>query len=607
MFHRLSVHRVQVGIVVLALSGGLLFPRASRAETPSSQRVAAEADRLLERALRKAGQQPAPLADDADFLRRVTLDLAGRIPTPREIMLFGLDPSPEKRSRVIDRLLQSDGYARNWAGYWRDVVMMRATDQRARFGQQAFENWLADQFRQNRPWDEIVTDLLTATGDVREKGETVFIFAHNGDAKELAAETSRIFLGIQIQCANCHDHPTDIWKRQQFHELAAFFPRVAVRPVRDPQRNRIRSWEVVSADYGRRGLFDLGGLLLRFDRNKDNKISRSEVKGTPLEERFDRLRRFADRNRDGALSRSELERIGQAMRRRQRPVEYYMPDLNDPSSRGKRMEPVFFVGTQKVESGLKDADRRRELARLVTSPENKWFARAFVNRIWAELLGEGFYSPVDDLGPQRTARYPEVLDLLADGFTRSGYDVRWLFRTITNTRAYQRQIRHQRASEAAPPFAAAKPARLRSDQLYNSLTQVLGVSRIRSVSLGRRPGYRRGGGERFAFASLFGFDPSTPQDDLLGTVPQSLFFMNSTDLNNLIRGTGNTRLARILRDNPQNDDALSEVYLLVLGREPSQKERDICNRYLARVKNRTEAFEDILWSLLNSSEFQTKR
>jgi len=581
---------------------------------PSETKIAAEVDRLLDAAVMSSGGKLAPRTGDSDFLRRVSLDLAGRIPAPRDLTLFGLEPGADKRSNVIDRLLDSDAFARNWARYWRDVVMTRATDQRARIAQRAFESWLVEQFQKNRRWDGIVSDLITATGDVRENGEVALIFAHAGDAKEVAAETSRIFLGIQIQCANCHDHPTDVWKREQFHALAAYFPRVAVRPVFEEMR--IRSWEVVTAEYGRRGGFDPITLLRRYDKNKDGKLTAEEVKGTPFERGFRFMLRQYDRNRDDALSKAEIEqgpRFGFGKRRRPAGVEYFMPDLKDPSSRGRRMDPAFFVGTVKSEAGLKDLDRRKELAKLLTAKDNKWFSRAYVNRVWAEMLGEGFSMPIDDLGPTRKARFGNVLDVLANGFTASGYDMKWLFRTIANTRAYQRQIRAKDASDTAPPFASASPTRLRADQIYDSLTQALGGNDFRGNRFGRKRRFGGGGmrygrfNERFLFTQLFSFDPSTPQADIVGTVPQALYLMNSPRINSLIRGTGRTRLGNILRENADDAKALSEVYLLVLSREPSAKERKICGDYIQKVGSRTEAFEDILWSLVNSSEFLTKR
>jgi len=608
-----------IAAAVTVFCGIATASTTSAAETDNNdpQVVAAKIDKLLNKAIKKAGATPAPLASDEDFLRRVCLDLVGLAPSARQVTEFRSRPNSDKRSQVIDRLIDSEQFARNWARYWRDVVMSRATDQRARLAQRAFESWLAEQFQQNRSWDAVVTDLITATGDVRETGEAALIFAHNGDAKEIAAEVSRIFLGIQIQCANCHDHPTDVWKRKQFHELAAYFPRMRVRPVRDPERNRIRSWEVVSAEYGRRRGFlpDPSRFLRDYDKNKDGKVTKADVKGTRLERVLPFLLRRIDRNRDEAISKEEMERAHRSamrMRRRRGGVEYYMPDLENPSSRGTRVAPAFFVGSVKSEFGMKDLERRGELAKLLTAKDNKWFARAFVNRIWGEMLGEGFYMPIDDLGPQRYARFENVLNELADRFTANGYDVKWLFRVIANTDAYQRQIRAKDASDTSPPFASATPTRLRGDQIYNALTQSLGVRSLSGSRFGRRRrfgggGYRRFGGDRFLVTRLFNFDPSTPQADIVGTVPQALYLMNSPSLNNLIRGTGRTRLAGILRDNPKDEDALKEVYLMVHSREPSEKEVKICTEYIAKVGRRSEAFEDILWSLLNSSEFLTKR
>ncbi len=140
------------------------------------------------------------------------------------------------------------------------------------------------------------------------------------------------------------------------------------------------------------------------------------------------------------------------------------------------MEPVFFVNGKRPSAGLSDEGRRHALARYITAANDPWFSRAFVNRIWAEMLGEGFYMPIDDMGPQRKARMPEVLDLLADAFVANKYDMQWLFRTIARTETYQREIRAKNPSVESPPvFAASAPKRLRADQLFNAITKVLGI------------------------------------------------------------------------------------------------------------------------------------
>lgn len=600
----------------VALYAGV--PEAGR----DAPQAAVLVDQLIERELSQRGVTPAPLTRDEDFLRRIYLDLAGTIPTSHEVTVFALDPNPHKREAVIERLLQSDEFARNWAAYLREVVLSRATEMRSRFAQTAFEDWLAEQLRQNRGWQQITTDILTATGNVEENGAAAMIFAQTGQPAELAGEVSRVFLGIQIQCANCHDHPYDAWKREQFHELAAYFPRIQVR---QELQSRPPVFTVASADFleqqdRMRNRFNPEQTFRLLDRNRDGKLTKDETANVgPFAGRFEQLLQLADKDRDGALTQEEFASSREPMIERpgRGSAEYYMPDLHDPASKGTLIEPKFFVDNSSLETGARDLDRRRALAAAITDKANPWFARAFVNRIWTELLGEGFYNPVDDIGPQRTCDYPEVLDALCTEFVAHDYDIQWLFRTITLTHAYQRAIGQRQPGDASPAFAAAVPTRLRSDQVYSAVQKVLGVEGLGSREMMR--GMAAGNGNqallrlnaqdpgRVAFFQLFNFDPSAPQADILGTVPQALFMMNSPLIQNYIAARSTTVLGQILQRYPDDADALSELYLRVLSREPTAEETTICNEYLLASGNRQSAYEDILWSLLNSSEFLTKR
>ncbi|MFH1301913.1 MAG: DUF1549 domain-containing protein [Planctomycetota bacterium] len=571
--------------------------------------LAEKVDQLIEAELKKSKVEPAKLANDEDFLRRVTFDLAGRKPSSSEVILFGLDSNPDKRKTVINELLKSEDYAVNWSRYWRDVIYLRATDMRARINEREFEEWMTTQLSENKSWDQIATDLLTATGDVRENGNTALIFAHEGDPAELAAETSRIFLGIQIQCANCHDHPTDKWKRNSFHELAAFFPRVRVRPVRDAMP---RTFEVVSMDQGNqmeqrmRMLQDPTMIFKTFDRNRDGKLTEQEVKSTRFGRNFEQLVARADKNGDKALTAEEIKSIPVPDEARRFMTEYHMPDLKDPTSAGTVVHPVLFVGT-KAPEGMKDLERRETLSKFLTAKSNPWFARAIVNRLWAEMLGEGFYMPIDDIGPERSAVYPEVLEALADGFTANGYDLKWLCRTIANTRAYQRVMQTKIEGQPHIPFAAQSPTRLRGDQIFTAITQVFGVDDLQANRGGGDQRFLGNRSARGQFSSLFTFDPSTAQDEITGDVPQALFMMNSSAINGMLGTNRNTKLAQIAKEFPKNEDAIPELYLLTLSREPSKSEMKICQEYIQSTDNRNEALEDLMWGLLNSSEFITKR
>jgi len=497
----------------------------------------------------KSAKQAAPRTDDETFLRRVSLDLVGDSPSPEEITAFALDASSDKRAKAVERLLADRRFGENWARYWRDVIMYRRTDERAQIVSPTLVEYLTKQFNRNTPWSEIARAFITAKGDVREAGETALIMAQMGQAPEIAAETARIFMGMQIQCAQCHDHPTDRWKRKQFHELAAFFPRIAIRPV--PTADK-RSFEVVSRD---------GPPLLRQGPGKD---------------------------------------------RPNRAPEHYMPDLKDPSAKGTRMQPVLFVTGQKLDEGKSDAARREALAEWLSAKKNPWFAKAFVNRIWAEMVGEGFYEPVDDLGPDRACSAPKTLDILATAFATREYDVKWLYRTIATTEAYQRESRSRREPGEAGPFSANCPQPLRADQLYNALTSALGIQEPNILP-------SRGGnanpmallrGPRGEFNRTFGFDPSERRDEVASSIPQALVMMNSPVVNRALNArNAQSVLGQVLAQTKDDEAVATELYLRCLAREPKPQELKTCLTHVRESGNRAAAFEDILWALVNSTEF----
>ncbi|HEY4259590.1 MAG TPA: DUF1549 domain-containing protein, partial [Schlesneria sp.] len=528
---------------------------SSSSSAPSdSKTVAAEVDRLILTDLRRSGAKPVDRCNDADFLRRATLDITGQLPSPRDVTIFSLDPDADKRQVLIEQLLRSPEYGKNWARYWRDVIYMPATDVRARIAQADFEKWMALRLDSGVGWDRIVTSMLTATGDVREHPETALLIAQGGQSEEIAAEACRIFLGIQMQCANCHDHPSDIWKRDQFHQLAAYFPRIAVRQTQQPLAFEIAS---VNSDRGR-GEFmrENPEQFVRFnDRNGDSKITKEEMRarasmmpggGIPAQ-LVNRIFEQGDSNKDDALTAEEIKSMPVPNQARRGSTEHYMPDLNDPASKGKLIQPKFFVDESSPGQGLSDEGRRAAVAKSFTSRKNPWFARAIVNRIWAEFLGEGFYMPIDDMGPTRTARFPGAIDALAKGFVSNDHDVRWLVRTIAMTQTYQRKVAAKPIAEDALPFAAVTPTRLRADLVFNSLFQILGIDENSMEGRGAMGGpraYQRG--PRFQFDFLFGVDPSIPKDDITGNVPQSLYLMNSNTLRAALTANNNTRLGKML-------------------------------------------------------------
>jgi hypothetical protein len=502
---------------------------------PDERGVAACVDAALLQAL-GPDAAPPPLADDATFLRRASFDLTGQLPTPAEVDAFVADRDPNKRARLIDRLLAGEAYAVNWGRYWRDVLTYHTPASGNYLRWQLFDRWLVDQVRRNRPWDDLVGALVTADGVNDECAPVNYLTCHFGNPVEIAATTSRVFLGVQLQCAQCHDAKAESWKREQFHELVAFFGRA------------------------------------RLIQHKD-----VDGRGTP----------YAIEGRpDG---------------------QYSMTAKKDPS-RLIPMTPRFLTG-ESVSPDAPDAERRRALVHFMTSPNNPYFARAYVNRMWTCLMGWGFYPSLADLGSDAAPQYPEVLDYLAREWVASGYDMRWLFRTLARTQAYQRHLQPRPHSEATVPVAVC-PSRLRPEQIFEAMVRALGFDEhdktIPAPAPSSAPAVARHTGLREMVYQAFKADPSLPADEVEGNIPQTLLMMNSVLVNTYTAAKGKTFLAQALAKGKSDDEIIRALYERTLARQPRAEEMETCRRYLKKVGNRQEALEDVFWSLVNSTEFLTK-
>lgn len=530
-----------------------LSPPAA-AEAPAA--AAAKVDEILRQEVPAVAPTATAVVSDELYLRRVHLDIVGRLPSPDEIAAFVLDPVADKRARLVEKLLADERYGANWGRYWRDVIMYRRTETQAPFAYtQPLLTYLQTELNANSPWSKLATDMITASGDAVENGACGLIVAQQGMPEDVTSEVSRIFLGVQISCAQCHDHPTDRWKREQFHQMAAFFPRISSRIIFMQEERKFAVTVSVN----------------------DNPFMRGRGM-------FNNMRRFGT-------------------------PEHFMSDLKNPQARGTLMEPVLFATGEKLRLGTRDADRRGALAQWITAKDNPFFAKAFVNRMWSELVGEGFYEPVDDIGPDRQASAPQTLEYLAGQFAASDYDAKWLFQTILATQAYQMPSASRRGPED-PPFQASVSQRLRADVIYDNVLAAVGV---RDQPFPGGPGMAGGGmgrfrgGGRAVFANVFGYDPSERREEIQTSIPQALALMNSPNVNGAIRASGfgfaQSTLSRLVRDMSDNQELVSELYLRTLARQPSQEEVTTCLAHVKQAASRGEAFEDIQWSLINSTEF----
>ena len=470
-----------------------------------------------------------PIPDD-QFIRRVYLDVIGQLPSPADIREFMAEPSPTKRGKLVDRLLALPQFGENWGRYWHDAISYRNTAGRNREIPFEFQPWISEQFNKNIGWDKIVTAIIAANGKSADAPQGLLLAAHEMMPAEMAGETARLFMGLQISCAQCHDHPNDHWKRTQFHELAAFFGKVVVR------------------------------------RNVADMFRSAEIQE----------RRFGG--------------------------EYRMPNLENPSDPGTTTMPIFLTG-QSAPSRAGDIERRTALAEMVTTPKNPLFAKAFVNRVWASFVGSPFTDAVDDIGEQHQPSLPKTFDALAKSFASSKYDVKRLMKTIVLSDAYQRQY-EAAGEESSPKSSAAAPIRLASTQIFDALTWAVGdLGPPRNRLLGG-PRAQRFQGVSQMVETVFGFDPSSDAGEIEGSIPQALLLMNNPQIHGRINANrSETILAKVLKSHPSNDDAIRALYLRVLARTPTEAELGRCRSFLSEVSNRGEAFEDILWALVNTVEF----
>lgn len=460
-------------------------------------------DEQLERYVSRATIQPfAPLIDDERFARRAYLDLTGRPPNREQLHQFLNARAKDKRSQLIDQLLETDRFARKQARYWRSVVFSQSNANKNSVNPQAFEDWLYEEFKSGTGWDRIVGEMVSATptrkknakpqdnGWHQDHGPNNFVLANERKPELIAASTARIFMGISIECAECHDHPFDNWKREQFHEMAAFFA----------------------------------------------------------------------------------------------PGKYYMTDQYDPTEKSV-VEAKFLLG-EKPPTHLKPDQRRvAGAAYLIYNPDNYWFARAYVNRVWNELIGDGFYS-VDSLGQDKEVVHQLVVNRLSAEFRSAEFQPKWLYRIIMNSRAYQREIRTLR--EEADLFTAVRPVRLRPYEVADSVQQIVGDN---------------AGLER-AIQNTFDQNPSIPQRDLEGEVQQALLLMNNGTLNGKL---ANSALKKRMLAHNDDQELIREAFLGVLARQPTELELVDYKLLIQQSDNRDQAAMDILWVLINSAEFLTKR
>lgn len=505
--------------------------RTARARATDDAALARVIDQTFEAAWKKANIRPAPDADDAEYLRRVYLDLVGKIPTAAEARDFLDDPAPtaEKRRALVERLLDSSAYLTRATETYRAMLLPEAeTEGQVGALTGTFDAWLRKRVAENAGYDTIVRDVLTVRlgGKGRRAGNALdaraepsplaFYIAKQGKPENLAASASRLFLGVRIECAQCHDHPFGQWKREEFWSLAAFFG----------------------------GVTQQGG------------------------------------------------NIGGQIRESSTPHEIVIPGTT-------RVVRAAFLGQKQEPRWPRGASGRDLLAAWMTAPENTFFARAAVNRVWGRFFGIGLTEPIDDMGEENPPSHPELLDRLAQEFRDHGYDLKYLIRAITASRPYGLTSAVGRSELAPPQMFAAMPLRsLSPDQLLASLEQATGRRRANAMAM-------RNGAD--GFEEIFAARDEKPTEGQT-SILQALALMNGSLIASATQTeTGDTLAA--VAEAPFLDTAgrVEALYLSALTRPPRPSELTAMSAHIDREKTeagRTQALADVFWALLNSPEFR---
>jgi hypothetical protein len=279
--------------------------------------------------------------------------------------------------------------------------------------------------------------------------------------------------------------------------------------------------------------------------------------------------------------------------------------------RKDEMKPIAF-SEREVDLGKSDVSRRVELADWIVGPENPWFAKAFVNRVWARMMGRGFCEPVDEIGELGDRVLPDVHNALAEHFTASQFDVKDVFRVVATSRSYQRQIRDPQDDKDRQPFAVIAAGRLRGDEVFDSLEAAIALPNVTPPQAPATDAIRfppPPKSTRDLVNDAFGFDPSSEKSNVNRTMQQAMLMMNNKQIQAQIDASpgADTMLAKLVAAESDDTAAVTKLYQQVLARKPMPKEIEIAREHLKSVGDRKTGYEDLLWSMVNSAEFLSRR
>lgn len=496
-------------------------------------------DELVFANLKRVGIPPSSVCNDSTFLRRVSLDIAGRLPTEEEALAFIQNQEPGKRDAAIEALLRSSGYADFFAGKWALLLHNKrdlASDTVSNF---AFHSWIRDSLLANTPYDVIVANLLAATGEIATNPAVAWL-KRVKDPKQQLEDVAQLFLGVRMQCAQCHHHPFERWGQQDYYSLAAFFSQIGRKLSSTPEEETI---------FHKRGI-----------AQAENKKTRQQV-------------------RPAGLGSGPFE-----------------------------IAP--------------EEDPRLRLAEWMREKTNPFFAKALVNRYWKHFFRRGLVDPEDDIRDTNPPSNPELLDALASKFVQSGYDLKELIRTITQSTTYQlSSVPNEHNGIDQQNFSRYYPRRLPAEVLLDAIDGLTGAPTnfpdlppgTRAISLPDNS-YNRTTALLKVFGRPEGLSVCECERVDSASLAQSLHLLNSADIKGKLSGA-NGRAEKLVKAGGTDADKIRSLYLTAFARSPSPEEVREAEEYLKRpltdargepldpLKAKRSSLEDLIWALMNAKEF----
>lgn len=518
-----------------------------RAELPLHQRI----DRFIAAGLPNYDAVAAPVANDAEFLRRIALDLAGSIPSAAETRAFLADSSPDKRAKLIDKILAGPEYARRMQEVFDVALMDRRRE--SKVPNLEWEAFLRTSFAANKPYDELVRDILSSDGaNPNTRPAAKFFLERDLEPTIVTRDISRLFLGRNLQCAQCHDHPlVDDYKQEHYYGIQAFFNRAFLYPKADDPKAVIAEKAEGEVNF-----------ISVFDPKKVQKTTPPAVPG-------------------------------------------WKP-IGDPKlDKGKE----YKVAPTKNVKPVPAYSRLAKLAAAIASDGNPAFRRTAVNRLWALMMGRGLVQPLDYDHTANPASHPQLFEMLADEFAKRKYDVKGLLREIALSKTYQRSSEGSAklADVAEDRYAVAILKPLSPEQFGYATMQATGLTDVYRNALTDKKNedalHAKLVQNLGPFLRMYGSRPGETDDGFVSTLDQTLFVKHGGHIRNLIAPRTGSLVERAAKL-AEPSRVAEELYLTVYTRLPNDEERRDIEDTLRTATNRTNALTDIVWAMLASAEFR---